>query len=52
VRSSRTDFYAKGEALQDLDHVSIMEPITKFAATVPHTQRIPGIISMAFRRPV
>jgi len=35
--------------LQDLDHVSIMKPITKFAATVPHTRRIPEIISMAFR---
>ena len=46
MRSSRTDFHAKGEALQELDHVSIMKPITKFAATVPHTQRIPEIISM------
>ncbi len=36
-------------SLQELDHVSIMKPITKFAATVPHTQRIPEIISMAFR---
>jgi acetolactate synthase-1/2/3 large subunit len=36
--------------LQELDHVSIMKPITKFAATVPHTQRIPEIISMAFRK--
>jgi acetolactate synthase I/II/III large subunit len=35
--------------LQELDHVSIMKPITKFATTVPHTQRIPEIISMAFR---
>jgi acetolactate synthase I/II/III large subunit len=35
--------------LQELDHVSIMKPITKFAATVPYTQRIPEIISMAFR---
>jgi len=35
--------------VQELDHVSIMKPITKFAATVPHTQRIPEIISMAFR---
>jgi len=30
--------------LQELDHVSIMKPISKFAATVPHTQRIPDII--------
>ena len=36
-------------SLQELDHVSIMKPITKFASTVPHTQRIPEIISMAFR---
>jgi acetolactate synthase-1/2/3 large subunit len=35
--------------VQEIDHVSIMKPITKFAATVPHTQRIPEIISMAFR---
>ena len=42
MRSSRTDFHAKG-ALQELDHVSIMKPITKFAATVPHTQRIQDI---------
>ena len=26
-----------------------MRPSTKFAATVPHTQRIPEITSMAFR---
>jgi len=32
--------------LQELDHVSIMKPIAKFAATVPHTQCIPEIISM------
>ncbi len=31
--------------MQGLDHVSIMKPITKFVATVPHTQRIPEIIS-------
>jgi acetolactate synthase I/II/III large subunit len=35
--------------LQDLNHVFIMKPITKCATTVPHTQRIPEIISMAFR---
>lgn len=49
MRSSRTGFHAQGAALQELDHVSIMRPITKFAATVSHTQRIPEIISMAFR---
>ena len=36
--------------MQELDHVSIMKPITKFAATVPHTQRIPEIISMALEQ--
>ena len=36
-------------SLQELDHVGIMKPITKFASTVPHTQRIPELISMAFR---
>lgn len=35
--------------MQEFDHVSIMKPITKCAATVPHTQCIPDIISMAFR---
>ena len=35
--------------MQERDHVFIMKPITKFATTVPHTQRIPEIISMAFR---
>jgi acetolactate synthase-1/2/3 large subunit len=36
-------------SLQELDHVGIMKPITKFASTVPHTFRIPELISMAFR---
>ena len=36
-------------SLQELDHVSIMKPITKFASTVPHTDRIPELMSMAFR---
>jgi len=35
--------------LQEIDHVSIMKPITKLATTVPHTQRLLEIISMAFR---
>lgn len=37
-------------ALQELDHVGIMKPITKFATTVYHTERIPEIISTAFRQ--
>ncbi len=36
-------------SLQDLPHVDMMQPITKFAATVPHTERIADMVSMAFR---
>ncbi len=36
-------------SLQDLPHVDIMTPITKFAATVPSTARIADMVSMAFR---
>ena len=36
-------------SLQDLPHVDMMLPITKFAATVPSTARIADMISMAFR---
>src|SRR5438067_1560932 len=37
-------------SLQELDHVGIMKPITKFAATVYHTERIPEMIGMALRQ--
>ncbi|WP_250493635.1 thiamine pyrophosphate-binding protein [Caballeronia sp. GAWG1-1] len=36
-------------SLQDLPHVDMMAPITKFAATVPSTERIADMISMAAR---
>ncbi len=36
-------------SLQDLPHVDIMTPITKFAATVPSTARIADMVSMAAR---
>ncbi|HEX4721082.1 MAG TPA: thiamine pyrophosphate-binding protein [Pseudonocardiaceae bacterium] len=36
-------------ALQDLPHVDMMRPITKFAASVPSTARIADLVSMAFR---
>ena len=36
-------------SLQDLPHVDMMAPITKFAATVPGTERIADMVSMAFR---
>jgi acetolactate synthase-1/2/3 large subunit len=36
-------------SLQDLPHVDMMAPITKFAATVPGTARVADMVSMAFR---
>ncbi len=36
-------------SLQDLPHVDMMTPITKFAATVPHTARVADMVAMAFR---
>ncbi|KPC59550.1 thiamine pyrophosphate-binding protein [Streptomyces chattanoogensis] len=36
-------------SLQDLPHVDMMAPITKFAATVPETARAADMVSMAFR---
>ncbi|WP_051581625.1 thiamine pyrophosphate-binding protein [Pseudonocardia acaciae] len=36
-------------SLQDLPHVDMMAPITKFAATVPSTARVADLVSMAFR---
>jgi acetolactate synthase-1/2/3 large subunit len=36
-------------SLQDLPHVDILRPITKFSATVPTTERVADMISMAFR---
>ncbi len=36
-------------SLQDLPHVDLMSAITKFAATVPSTERVADMISMAAR---
>lgn len=36
-------------SLQDLPHVDMMSPITKFAASVPATERVADLVSMAFR---
>src|ERR1044072_7036389 len=36
-------------SLQDLPHVDMMSPITKFAATGPSTERAAALVSMAFR---
>src|SRR5207244_11765679 len=39
-------------SLQDLPHVDMLNPITKLAATVPHTARVADMVSMAFRESV
>lgn len=36
-------------SLQDLPHVDMMSPITKFAATVPSTERVADMVTMAAR---
>jgi acetolactate synthase I/II/III large subunit len=36
-------------SLQDLPHVDMMAPITKFAATIPSTERVADMIAMAAR---
>src|ERR1700747_2204688 len=36
-------------SLQDLPHVDMMSPITKFAASVPSTERVADMVSMAVR---
>jgi acetolactate synthase-1/2/3 large subunit len=46
-QAARTQLLTGG--LQELDHVSLMRPITKFAAAIYDTARIPELISMAFR---
>ena len=37
-------------SLQEMDHVSLVRSITKWAATVPETRRIPDYVAMAFRK--
>ncbi|MFQ5626149.1 MAG: thiamine pyrophosphate-binding protein, partial [Methyloligellaceae bacterium] len=39
----------KMQGLQDLPHVEIMKPITKFAATIMSTERVADMVSMAAR---
>jgi len=43
-----TDQHKMG-SLQDLPHVEMMRPITKFAASVPTTSRVADMMAMAFR---
>ena len=37
-------------SLQEMDHVSLMRPITKWSATVPDSARIPDYVTMAIRK--
>jgi acetolactate synthase-1/2/3 large subunit len=46
-QAARTQLLTGG--LQELDHVSLLRPITKFAAPLLDTARIPELVSMAFR---
>jgi acetolactate synthase-1/2/3 large subunit len=39
-------------SLQEMDHIGVMRPITKFADTVYQTQRIPEYIELAIRHAV
>ncbi|MBK8170132.1 MAG: acetolactate synthase [Sandaracinaceae bacterium] len=36
-------------SLQDMDHVELMRPITKWSATVPETRRLEEFVTTAFR---
>ncbi len=52
VAAHAADGYARQTgklSLQDLPHVDMMSPITKFAATVPSTERVADMVSMAAR---
>jgi acetolactate synthase-1/2/3 large subunit len=40
---------AERAALQELDQVSLLKPITKWAAVCPATERIPEYVAVAFR---
>ena len=48
-RRPRRPHAAQDGLLQDLPHVDMMAPITKFAATVPATERVADMVSMAAR---
>jgi len=37
-------------ALQDMDHVELMRPITKWSVSVPEGRRLPEYVAAAFRR--
>lgn len=46
-QASRKQYHMGG--LQELDHVGMMKPISKFATAILDTERIPELISYAFR---
>jgi acetolactate synthase-1/2/3 large subunit len=41
--------FADMGSLQDMNHVELMRPITKWATSVPEGRRLPEYVSMAFR---
>jgi len=41
--------FADMGSLQDMNHVELMRPITKWACSVPEGRRLPEYVSMAFR---
>jgi acetolactate synthase-1/2/3 large subunit len=41
--------FADMGSLQDMNHVELMRPITKWAVSVPEGRRLPEYVSMAFR---
>jgi acetolactate synthase-1/2/3 large subunit len=42
-------FFADMGSLQDMNHVELMRPITKWAVSVPHARRLGEYVSTAFR---
>ncbi len=42
-------FFADMGSLQDMNHVDLMRPITKWAVSVPHARRLGEYVSTAFR---
>jgi acetolactate synthase-1/2/3 large subunit len=49
VGGARPLAQAEWGALQELDQLSLMKPITKWAASCPSTDRIPEYVAIAFR---
>jgi acetolactate synthase-1/2/3 large subunit len=49
VGGARPLAQAEWGALQELDQLALMKPITKWAATCPATERIPEYVAIAFR---